>query len=79
MLVECIPRNVPIILRRFSAAVEDIGADYPRFYEGNHGTNVTSLLTEGALTRAVALLQAKAKSYLSMSYFCESLVKCAVF
>jgi hypothetical protein len=35
VLVECIPRNVPMILRRFSATVDYIGADYPLFYEDN--------------------------------------------
>jgi hypothetical protein len=39
-----------------------IGADYPLFYEDNHGISITSLLREGALTRAEALLQVKHKS-----------------
>ncbi|CAG2118441.1 unnamed protein product, partial [Medioppia subpectinata] len=71
LILECIARNIPILVPNLSSCTEYIGEDYPLLYSADE-TDFTKLLTEECIQSAINYLKNMNKYRFRSDYFLES-------
>ncbi|RWS10838.1 uncharacterized protein B4U79_01519, partial [Dinothrombium tinctorium] len=78
VILECIARNVPIVVPAMRSTVEYIGEKYPLLYDTST-TDFTHLISEENIGKAIEYLQKMDKEKFSLEKFVENVTKSAVF
>jgi hypothetical protein len=72
LILECIARNIPILVPKFRSCVEYIGEDYPLLYDTNQ-SDFTQLISADNIQKSIDYLQSMDKSRFQIKHFIRSI------